>query len=150
MAELVKALKAGGGVEDAPDDTKNAEFLELIDSHLPELKIYCQGKIQTSPGVEEIEGSPTEYFRTVGAMIGLLAAYAVALMDDDFGIDAVSKGNRGPMSLDKVPGKFINMGSKPDQYKEFCRQFAKDMPTEDDWWAMLVFLAVHDIGKSDA
>lgn len=150
MVELVKALKAGGGVEDAPDDAKNAEFLQLIDSHLPELKIYCQGKIQTSPGVEEIEGSPTEYFRTVGAMIGLLAAYAVALMDDDFGIDAVSKGNRGPMSLDKVPGKFINMGSKPDQYKEFCKVFATGMTSEEDWWAMLVFLAVHDVGKSDA
>merc|ERR1740138_1582329 len=52
--------------------------------------------------------------------------------------------------MDKVPGKFINVGNKPDLYKKFCDQFAEGMDSEDDWWAMLVFLAVHDIGKSDA
>merc|ERR1719272_2560452 len=54
------------------------------------------------------------------------------------------------MSVDKVPGKFINMGNKPDDYKVFCDDFAKGMNSEDDWWAMLVFLAVHDVGKSDS
>merc|ERR1719478_969439 len=52
--------------------------------------------------------------------------------------------------MDKIPGKFINIGRKPDEYKKFCDDFAACMPTEDDWWAMLVFLAVHDVGKSDA
>jgi hypothetical protein len=149
MAELVDALKACGGVFKSPDAGANADFLKILDDNFPELKIYCTGKIQTSPGVEEIEGSPTEYYRTVGAMIALLSAYA-AYKDDDFGLDCVSKGERGPMSMDKVPGKFINIGNKPDQYKEFCKGFAKGMDSEDDWWAMLVFLAVHDIGKSDA
>lgn len=149
MAELLQALKAGGGVEDSPGADKNIKFCELLNSHLPELRIYYTGKIQTSPGVEEIEGSPTEYYRTVGALIGLIACYATS-MGDDFGMDCVSKGARGPMSLDKVPGKFINMGAKPDQYKQFCDTFAEGMANEDDWWAMFVFLAVHDVGKSDA
>lgn len=149
MADIVQALKAGGGVATAPGADLNADFLKLLDSHLPELKIYCTGKIQTSPGVEEIEGSPTEYYRTVGAMIGLIACYAMH-KGDDFGLDCATKGNRGPMSMDKVPGKFINMGAKPDQYKEFCDTFAQGMDSEEDWWSMLVFLAVHDIGKSDA
>jgi len=148
MAELVQALKNGGGVVDAPGSEQNCEFLNLIDLHLPELKIYSQGKIQTSPGVEEIEGSSTEYYRTVGAMIALLAGYA-SVVDDEFGIDAVTKGSRGPMSMDKIPGKFINMGGKPDAYKAFCKTFAETMANEDDWWAMFVFLAVHDVGKSD-
>jgi hypothetical protein len=82
-------------------------------------------------------------------MIALLACYA-SIQGDDFGMDCVSKGNRGPMSIDKVPGKFINMGGKPDQYKQFCEGFADSMKSEEDWWAMLVFLAVHDVGKSDA
>eukprot|EP00932_Pfiesteria_piscicida_P007146 SRR837773.17134.p2 GENE.SRR837773.17134~~SRR837773.17134.p2 ORF type:complete len:151 (+),score=60.57 SRR837773.17134:63-455(+) len=53
------------------------------------------------------------------------------------------------MSMDKVPGKFINLGNKPDEYKAYCEKFAKEMKSEDDWWTMLVFLAVHDVGKSD-
>merc|ERR1719183_1449951 len=52
------------------------------------------------------------------------------------------------MSLDQVPGKFINMGNKPKEYEEFCKRFADAMEDEGDWWAMLVFLAVHDVGKS--
>jgi len=149
MAELVKALKSAGGVAEAPGADKNADFLRLLDSHLPELKIYCVGKIQTSPGVEEIEGSPTEYYRTVGAMIAMLGTYAYSV-GDSFGLDCVAKGSRGPMSMDKVPGKFINMGNKPKEFQSFCDTFAKFMATEEDWWGMLVFLAVHDVGKSDA
>merc|ERR1712023_613016 len=42
------------------------------------------------------------------------------------------------------------MGTKPDQYTQFCKAFAEGMHNEEDWWAMLVFLAVHDVGKSDA
>jgi hypothetical protein len=149
MAELLQVLKSCGGVEESPGNEPNAPFLRILDEQFPELKLYCIGKIQTSPGVEEIEGSPTEYYRTVGAMIALLACYA-SIQGDDFGMDCVSKGNRGPMSIDKVPGKFINMGGKPDQYKQFCEGFADSMKSEEDWWAMLVFLAVHDVGKSDA
>jgi len=152
MKEIVQALRDGGGVERGPRADQNLEFLMLIGSVLPELQIYRTGKIQTSPGVEEIEGSPTEYYRTVGAMIALLAAYATcnpSCDGDTFGLDAVSKGDRGPMSIDKVPGKFINMGTKPDAYKEFCMEFGGQW-TEEDWWAMLVFLAVRDVGKSDA
>lgn len=149
MAELLAVLKEGGGVENGPAAKDNEKFLRLLDLHFPELSIYCTGKIQTSPGVEEIEGSPTEYYRTVGAMIGLLACYAY-VQGDDFGIQAVSAGQRGPMSMDKIPGKFINIGNKPDDYKQFCTEFATGMPTEEDWWAMMVFLAVHDVGKSDA
>merc|ERR1719181_2490589 len=129
MAQLVQVLKNGGGVEESPGSASNVAFLELLDSLFPELRIYSTGKVQTSPGVEEIEGSPTEYYRTVGAMIALLAAYA-SIQDDYFGLDCVSKGNRGPMSIDKVPGKFINMGNKPDQYKKFCDDFAKAMESE--------------------
>jgi len=102
----------------------------------------------TSPGVVELEGSFTEYYRTVGAIIALLACYATA-NGDDFGLEAVSAGERGPMSMDKPPGKFINLGTKPDQYKTFCEKFAEGMKTEEDWWAMIVFLAVHDVGKAD-
>jgi hypothetical protein len=149
MRELLEAMKAGGGPEDAPGAEANKPFLELLDSHLPELKIYSTGKIQTSPGVEEIEGSPTEYYRTVGAMIGLLCCYATSI-EDEAGIDYVSKGARGPMSMDKPPGKFINMGNKAKEYAEFANTFAKTMESEDDWWAMFVFLAIHDVGKSDA
>jgi hypothetical protein len=52
--------------------------------------------------------------------------------------------------MDVVPGKFINIGTKPEAYKKFCDDFAEGMKSEDDWWAMMVFLAVHDVGKSDA
>jgi len=149
MAEVLQALKAGGGVVDAAGADKNEEFFELLDSNFPELAIYKTGKIQTSPGIEEIEGSPTEYYRTVGAMIALVSCYANSI-GDEFGIDAVSKGARGPMSIDKIPGKFISMGNKPKEYNQFCSEFAKGMVTEDDWWGMLVFLAVHDVGKSDS
>lgn len=149
MVELVAALKSGGGPENGAGNEANYVFLKMLDDQFPELKLYCIGKIQTSPGVEEIEGSPTEYYRTIGAMIALLATWATH-SGDDFGLDCVSKGNRGPMSMDKVPGKFINLGGKPAQYKEFCDTFAEGMQSEEDWWAMLVFLAVHDVGKSDA
>jgi len=149
MAELVEVLKGGGGVVDAPGADKNQAFLRLLDSNFPELKLYVTGKIQTSPGIEEIEGSPTEYYRTVGAMIALISAYAT-VNGDKFGLDAVSKGARGPMSIDKIPGKFISMGNKPKEYTQFCSDFAEGMASEDDWWAMLVFLSVHDVGKSDA
>lgn len=149
MEELLQALKAGGGVTEAPGADKNTAFLELVDAQLPELAIYRLGKIQTSPGVVEIEGSPTEYYRTIGAMIALIACYA-AVNGDEFGLETVSKGDRGPMSVDKVPGKFISMGNKPDEYQRFCNNFAEGMLSEDDWWSMLVFLAVHDVGKSDA
>lgn len=150
IAEFLQALKDGGGVVNSPGADKNEKFLDLLDKHLPELRIYSTGKIQTSPSVEEIEGSATEYYRTVGALVALLSCYAVSNGDSEFGLDAVSKGARGPMSLDQVPGKFINMGSKPDQYTEFCKTFAMGMDSEEDWWAMFVFLAVHDVGKSDA
>lgn len=71
----------------------------------------CVGRIQTSPGVLEIGDSPTEYYRTVGAIIALLACYSSA-HNEEFGLECVSAGQRGPMSLDQVPGKFINMGNK--------------------------------------
>lgn len=145
---LVDLLKAGGGVAAAPDAVQNKDFLKELDDTFPELGIYKQGRIQTSPGVEEISGSPTEYYRTVGAIIALLACYS-SFMEEDFGLECVSAGERGPMSMDKVPGKFINMGNKKDDYKEFCRKFAAHMTCEDDWWGMLVFLVVHDVGKND-
>jgi hypothetical protein len=139
IAEFLQALKDGGGVVNSPGADKNEKFLDLLDKHLPELRIYSTGKIQTSPSVEEIEGSATEYYRTVGALVALLSCYAVSNGDSEFGLDAVSKGARGPMSLDQVPGKFINMGSKPDQYTEFCKTFAMGMDSEEDWWAILFF-----------
>ena len=83
-------------------------------------------------------------------------------VQEDFGLECVSAGERGPMSMDKaakhaakhvratpllvllsvlldvqVPGKFINMGNKKDEYKQFCRKFAAHMTCEDDWWGML-------------
>lgn len=149
VAELLQVLKAGGGVEETPGAKSHEAFLRTIDELFSELRFYRTGRIQTSPGVEEVEGSPAEYFRTVGAMIALLAAYASANGDEEFGLQAVSAGNRGPMSLDKAPGKFINIGNKPAEYAKFCEAFAEGLPTEDDWWAMLVFLAIHDVGKSD-
>eukprot|EP00440_Ansanella_granifera_P009365 gb/GFBE01010148.1/.p1 GENE.gb/GFBE01010148.1/~~gb/GFBE01010148.1/.p1 ORF type:complete len:494 (+),score=139.43 gb/GFBE01010148.1/:1-1482(+) len=145
---FLDALKLGGGVIVSPKAAQNKGFLDQLDDSFPELAIYRQGRIQTSPGVEEIDGSPTEYYRTVGAIVALLACYASA-HGDDFGIECASAGERGPMSMDKVPGKFINMGNKKDDYLEFCRKFASHMTCEDDWWGMLVFLVVHDIGKSD-
>merc|ERR1719223_357177 len=149
VAELLQMLKSGGGVVDTPGAKSHDTFLRTIDELLPELRFYRTGRIQTSPGVQEVEGSPAEYFRTVGAMIALLAAYASAHGDEQFGLEAVSAGDRGPMSLDRAPGKFINIGSKPAEYAKFCEAFAEGLPTEDDWWAMLVFLAIHDVGKSD-
>jgi len=148
MADFAAALKAGAGVVVDPKADAHKQFLDMLDATFPELRIYRNGKIQTSPGVEEIEGSPTEYYRTVGAMIALLAAY-LTVKEDEAGLQMVSAGERGPMSADKVPGKFINMGNKPDEYKQFCLTFAEGMKSEEDWWAMLVFLAVHDVGKSD-
>ncbi|CAE7689109.1 ATL1 [Symbiodinium pilosum] len=145
---LVDLLKAGGGVAKAPDAVQNKDFLRELDETFPELGIYKQGRIQTSPGVEEISGSPTEYYRTVGAIIALLSCYS-SFMEEDFGLECVSAGERGPMSMDKVPGKFINMGNKKDDYKQFCQKFAAHMTCEDDWWGMLVFLVVHDVGKND-
>merc|ERR1719210_1731168 len=53
------------------------------------------------------------------------------------------------MSKDKIPGKFINMAHKPAEYEAFCKRFADSMQDEGDWWSMMVFLAVHDVGKSD-
>lgn len=145
---LLDLLKAGGGVVTAPDAVQNKDFLKELDDVFPELAIYKQGRIQTSPGVEEISGSPMEYYRTVGAIIALLSCYSTSLQED-FGLECVSAGNRGPMSMDKVPGKFINLGNKKNDYNEFCRKFAMFMTSEDDWWSMLVFLVVHDVGKSD-
>eukprot|EP00928_Gymnodinium_smaydae_P021821 TRINITY_DN18541_c0_g1_i1.p1 TRINITY_DN18541_c0_g1~~TRINITY_DN18541_c0_g1_i1.p1 ORF type:complete len:587 (-),score=70.79 TRINITY_DN18541_c0_g1_i1:113-1873(-) len=148
IKSILEALKAGGGVLKAPASVDNADFLVLLDTYLPELQIYKEGQIQTSPAVHEKPGSHAEYFRTIGAIIALLAAYA-AVHDDAFGLESVSEGKRGPMSLDQVPGKFISMGKKPKEYEAFCKQFASYVPTEEDWWAMLVLLAVHDVGKSD-
>ena len=145
---LVELLKDCGGVLKAPDAVSNKDFLKELDCTFPELSLYKQGRIQTSPGVEEISDSPTEYYRTVGAIIALLACYA-SVMEDDFGLECVSAGERGPMSMDKVPGKFINLGNKKDEYHDFCRKFAAHMTCEDDWWGMLVFLVVHDVGKND-
>eukprot|EP00441_Pelagodinium_beii_P022603 CAMPEP_0197659190 /NCGR_PEP_ID=MMETSP1338-20131121/46512_1 /TAXON_ID=43686 ORGANISM="Pelagodinium beii, Strain RCC1491" /NCGR_SAMPLE_ID=MMETSP1338 /ASSEMBLY_ACC=CAM_ASM_000754 /LENGTH=499 /DNA_ID=CAMNT_0043235985 /DNA_START=85 /DNA_END=1584 /DNA_ORIENTATION=- len=150
---FLELLKAGGGVRLAPTAAQNKAFFDLLDETFPELAIYRQGRIQTSPGVEEIEGSPTEYYRTVGAMIALLSCYSTAHgdfgMEEDFGLDSVSAGERGPMSTDKVPGKFISMGNKRQEYIDWCQQFAARMISEDDWWSMLVFLVIHDVGKSD-
>jgi len=148
MRDFVTALKQCAGVE-CPDCDSNQPLLKLFDLHFPELRIYRSGTIQTSPGVEEIQGSPTEYYRTVGAMIALLAAYVYTTGDEELALDICTGGNRGPMSKDKVPGKFINLGNKPDEFQKFCDTFAMGMKTEEDWWAMLVFLAIHDVGKSD-
>mmetsp|Transcript_27029 Transcript_27029/g.75371 ORF Transcript_27029/g.75371 Transcript_27029/m.75371 type:complete len:514 (+) Transcript_27029:84-1625(+) len=148
MEKFLYVLKEQGGPVMAPGASNNTEFLELLDIHLPEIKIYRTGRIQTSPGVSEVEGTPTEYFRTVGAIIALIAAWAY-LNGDEFGIVAVSAGARGPLSIDKIPGKFINMGGKPGEYKAFCEEFSKCCSTDEDWWAMMVFLAIHDVGKSD-
>jgi hypothetical protein len=149
MRELLALLKAGGGVKIACDSSGNSSFLATLDVALPELDLYRMGRVQTSPGIEEIAGSPTEYYRTVGAIIALLSVYACVTGESEFGLELVSAGDRGPMSLDAFPGKFINMGTKPELYKEFCSRFAEQMHTEDDWWAMLVLLAIHDVGKCD-
>ena len=77
------------------------DFLQELDSTFPELSYYKQGRIQTSPGVEEISDSPMEYYRTVGAIIALLACYS-SVVEEDFGLECVSAGERGPMSMDKV------------------------------------------------
>ena len=63
-------------------------------------------------------------------------------------MDKDSKGGIGRMPvicvccrvfrISKVPGKFINMGNKKDDYKQFCQKFAAHMTCEDDWWGMLV------------
>lgn len=145
---FLDTLKACGGVDKGSTSDTNKSFLEQLDEAFPELAIYRQGRIQTSPGVEEIENSPTEYYRTVGALVALLACYATSL-GDEFGLEAVSAGQRGPMSMDKVPGKFLNMGNKREDYIEFCKKFESYMTCEDDWWGMMVFLVVHDVGKSD-
>eukprot|EP00913_Durusdinium_trenchii_P023278 g21856.t1 len=111
---LVELLKAAGGVVKSPDAVANKDFLKELDDTFPELAIYKQGRIQTSPGVED-----------VGEF-------------EEFGLECVSAGNRGPMSMDKVPGKFINLGNKKEDYNEFCRRAV-----------CAVFLVVHDVGKSD-
>ena len=59
---LLELLRAAGGVTKAPDAESNKDFLKEMDATFPELAIYKQGRIQTSPGVEEISGSPTEYY----------------------------------------------------------------------------------------
>ena len=47
--------------------------------------------------------------------------------------------------MDKVPGKFINMGNKKDEYKEFCRKFAAHMTC--DWIALKELeLSYHILG----
>lgn len=151
MDEFAAALKVPnqGGVE-KPDAESNQALLQMFDMHFPELSIYRDGQIQTSPGTEEIKGSPTEYYRTVGAMIALLAAYIYMRGDEQLGLEICTGGNRGPMSKDKVPGKFINMGNKPEAYRKFCQEFDSGLKGEEDWWAMMVFLAIHDVGKSNA
>ncbi|CAE7655432.1 unnamed protein product, partial [Symbiodinium pilosum] len=150
LQPFLQALKEAGGVEKTPDAEGNRRFLDLLDSSFPELQIYRRGKIQTSPGVEEAGNTPTEYFRTVGAIVALLACYSSAHDDkEEFGLNCVSAGKRGPMSVDQVPGKFINMGNKKVEYYQFCEKFAKHMESEADWWGMMVFLVIHDVGKSD-
>lgn len=146
---LLDALRSGGGVVVAPTAEANQGFFDLLDDLLPELDYYRRGRIQTSPGVQDVPGSPTEYYRTVGAIIALLSTYAVWKGDTSFGLEAVSAGSRGPMSVDAVPGKFLNMGTKAKEYEHFCRVFANTMMSDGDWWGMLVLLAVHDVGKSD-
>eukprot|EP00928_Gymnodinium_smaydae_P064653 TRINITY_DN47935_c0_g1_i1.p1 TRINITY_DN47935_c0_g1~~TRINITY_DN47935_c0_g1_i1.p1 ORF type:complete len:550 (-),score=65.49 TRINITY_DN47935_c0_g1_i1:188-1795(-) len=148
LEQLVRALKDAGGVRRAPNAINNLDFFAMINTHLPELEIYTRGQVQTSPSVVEAPGSYAEYFRTVGAIIALLAAFADS-RGDAFGLEAVSAGKRGPMSVDIVPGKFINMGNKAEAYNSFCAKFTSFLPTEEDWWAMLVLLAVHDVGKCD-
>lgn len=81
--------------------------------------------------------------------MGRCQAIQVTTQGDDSGLNVVSAGARGPMSVDKIPGKFLNLGTQPEAYRTFCHGFAKCMQSEEDWWAMMVFLAVHDIGKSD-
>lgn len=147
VSHFVDVFKRCGPVTEAPGKDENSEILELLEKHLPELHIYKDGKVRTSPGVVEIEGSPTEYYRTTGAILAFLAAYATA-HGDPFGLEVATAGKRGPMSMDQIPGKFINMGHKPKEYDAFCHRFAQVMKNEGDWWAMLVFLAVHDVGKS--
>jgi len=82
-------------------------------------------------------------------MIALLSAYLTVHGDEEVGLQWVSAGARGPMSMDKVPGKFINMGNQPQDYRKFCKRLAEELKSEEDWWFMMVFLAVHDVGKSD-
>mmetsp|Transcript_10892 Transcript_10892/g.24747 ORF Transcript_10892/g.24747 Transcript_10892/m.24747 type:complete len:512 (+) Transcript_10892:81-1616(+) len=147
VPDLLEILKAGGGVETNAAAAGNKQFLDILDFHLPEMDIYRKGRIQTSPGVQD-DDTCVEYYRTVGTIIALLACYAMA-HGDEFGLHAVSRGDRGSMSLDKVPGKTLNMGAKPEEYLAFCTKFAECIRTEEDWWAMLVFLAVHDVGKSE-
>lgn len=149
LGELLSLLKAGGGVIKAPEASRNKEFMRTLDTMLPELQLYRMGRIQSGPGVVDVEGVFMEYFRTVGAIIALLAVYAQEVKSDPFGLEAVSAGDRGPKSMDGDRGKAVNMGHKPEEYAEFCSMFAQDMHSERDWWAMLVILAVHDVGKSD-
>jgi len=144
---FLDALKRCGPVTELPGKDGNQELLGMLDEHLPELQLYKEGKVKTSPGVIEIEGSPTEYYRTVGAILAFLGAYATS-QGDPFGCEIATAGKRGPMSMDQIPGKFINMGTKPEAYEKFCMRFAETMKDERDWWSMLVFLAVHDVGKS--
>mmetsp|Transcript_79351 Transcript_79351/g.190468 ORF Transcript_79351/g.190468 Transcript_79351/m.190468 type:complete len:492 (-) Transcript_79351:72-1547(-) len=148
LRPFLQALKEAGGVEKTPDAEGNKRFLELLNHSFPELAIYRQGRIQVSPGVEEIGNSPTEYYRTVGAIIALLACYSSSL-NEEFGLECVSAGKRGPMSLDQAPGKFLNMGNRPVDYYQFCERFARQMESEADWWGMMIFLVIHDVGKSD-
>lgn len=153
LRPFLQALKEAGGVEKCPDAQGNKRFLDLLDNSFPELELYRRGRIQTSPGVEEVGNSPTEYYRMVGAIVALLACYSSA-HDEEFGLECVSAGQRGPMSLDQAPGpaatgKFINMGNKKTEYYHFCENFAKHVATEADWWGMMIFLVIHDVGKSD-
>lgn len=148
LRPFLQALKEAGGVEKCPDAQGNKRFLDLLDNSFPELELYRRGRVQTSPGVEEVGNSPTEYYRTVGAIVALLACYSSA-HDEEFGLECVSAGQRGPMSLDQAPGKFINMGNKKTEYYHFCENFAKHVATEADWWGMMIFLVIHDVGKSD-
>lgn len=150
LQEFVISLRAGGSVFDYTDAESHKDFLRMLDANFPELRFYRIGSIQVSPGVEEIEGSPAEYYRTIGAIIALLSVYIYTQGHQKEGIALVSAGDRGPMSTDKIPGKFINIGNKPEEYEAFCKIVAENMKSEEDWWAMMVFLAVHDVGKSDA
>eukprot|EP00928_Gymnodinium_smaydae_P032911 TRINITY_DN23725_c0_g2_i1.p1 TRINITY_DN23725_c0_g2~~TRINITY_DN23725_c0_g2_i1.p1 ORF type:complete len:532 (+),score=78.20 TRINITY_DN23725_c0_g2_i1:73-1668(+) len=148
MEEFVNTLRNAGGVMNAAAAEQNLDFFAMIHTYLPELEIYTQGSVQTSPGIIETPGSYTEYFRTTGAIIALIAAFASS-QGDSFGLEAVSSGSRGLMSIDAVPGKFVNMGNQASAYASFCDKFASFLSTDDDWWAMLVLLAVHDLGKCD-
>ena len=42
----------------------------------------------------------------------------------------------------QIPGKFINMGNKKEEYEQFCIKFAGYMSSEDDWWGMLAWRSV--------